>query len=344
MFKLLISLILLLSASGCTSGETGVRQAAVSGQFYPSSREKLEKAIDYFTSDAVPRLGQRPIGLIVPHAGYIYSGQIAADGYRQAMEYDYDLIVILGTNHTTSYFSSISVNPSKGYATPLGVAMVDTQLATKLIASDPKIVYNPAVHRKEHSVEVQVPFIQKLFPRIPVLPVIVGSDAPELCNLFADNLIRFLGNRKTLIIASSDLSHYPDYDHALQVDQATLEAAVSLDPVRFKRTIDKEMQSGTAQLVTCACGHAPITACMILASKLGARQGILISYANSGETIMGTKERVVGYGAILFTADSVANPPDPFARFHDSETLTFPLSETERYSLLSLARKVLPGT
>ena len=153
----LLAAALVFSASTCsspaaTTPKAGVRPAAVAGRFYPEEPAKLEAAVKAFLADAVPARGERPIALVLPHAGYVYSGQIAADGWRQAAGRAYDLVVILGTNHTTPGFPGASVYPGAGFRTPLGVAEVDTAAAAALLAMGGAIVADTRVHEREHSI------------------------------------------------------------------------------------------------------------------------------------------------------------------------------------------------
>ena len=143
--------------------EARVRPPAVAGQFYPADAKKLEAAIKAFLADAAEPSPVRPSVLVAPHAGYIYSGQIAADAYRQAMGHAYDLVVILGANHTAPAFDGVSVYDGSGYRKPLGVAELDREIAAALIAADPAFSFRPSVHAREHSVEVHVPFVQVAF-------------------------------------------------------------------------------------------------------------------------------------------------------------------------------------
>ena len=177
------SLLLVAVALAGESGEIeiGERAPAVAGRFYPGDPVKLEAAIQAYMKDARPAKTDRPIAIVSPHAGYVYSGQIAADAYRQAVGHEYDLVVILGTNHTTAGFAGVSIYPESGYRTPLGLAEVDSEVAAKLTAADDAFTFRPAVHDREHSVEVQVPFVQVLFPEAKIVPLVIGRPDPELC-------------------------------------------------------------------------------------------------------------------------------------------------------------------
>jgi len=283
-----------------SSHDTGYRNPAVSGQFYSDDPEKLKNTIELFFTDAIKPKSEKPVSIIVPHAGYIYSGQIAADAYNQATGYNYDLIVILGTNHTTAGFDKISVYAGKGYKTPLGIAEIDQTLAKQLIDSDPDIVFNPDVHESEHSVEVQIPFIQYKFPGIRIVTAIIGHPGLELCQKFGKLLAKKLRDKNALIVASSDLSHYPSFRDANRVDKESLEMICNMDPELLSKYWREKPKTYVPQLSTRACGKAPVLSTIYAAKELGANCGKLISYANSGHLPISNKDRVVGYGAVVF--------------------------------------------
>ena len=301
------ALLFVLCSAGPTTradakGRAEVRRPSAAGQFYPSDRTKLAGAIDCYLETAVTPFTDKPIAIVCPHAGYIHSGQVAADAYRQASRHEYDLVVILGVNHTTPGFQDISIYPAGGFETPLGLAPIDEALAASLMALDKRFAFNESVHAREHSVEVQVPFIQRIFPDAKILPVIVGTPDPDLCARFGEALAKAVQGRKVLIVASCDLSHFPAYEDADRVDRRTLDAIATLDPEAFRSAISEQMGGGVPELATCACGEAPVLAAMTAAKLLGAVGAQIISYANSGDTSIGDRSRVVGYGAVAFVA------------------------------------------
>lgn len=324
----------LLSVAASEPEDAIVRPPAVAGKFYPSDKAKLEGAVRAFLADALPARGERPLGLVVPHAGYLYSGQIAADAYKQAAGYDYDLVVLLGTNHTVAPFDSVSVFQGRGYGTPLGVAAVDQDVARRLMASG--FTYKRDAHVTEHSEEVQVPFVQVLFPKAKIVTAVVGRPDLGLAARFGETLAKAVRDRKVLIVASSDLSHYPSHDEAAAADRATLRAIASLDPRAAAETIARTMASERPGLATCACGEGAILATMTAAKALGATRGIVVSYANSGDTAVGEQDRVVGYGAVAFTAGT--GGADTRALAPPAPTKTGDLAEADKAALLHLAR------
>ena len=241
-----------------TSGE--VRKPAVAGQFYPDDAEQLSTMIDAFLAQAeeVGTEGHarpEPIAIIVPHAGYIFSGQAAAYAFKQIEGVDYEAIVVVGTNHSAPGFRKVSVYAEGAFETPLGLAPIDTELAKALVAADERIVFDRDVHRDEHSIEVELPFLQKLYPGQAIVPVIVGEPSPENCQALSEALAQVLSGQKALIVASSDLSHYPSYDDACRVDMATLAAIETMDPQQLTETISECMSEGIPNLGTLCCGR-----------------------------------------------------------------------------------------
>ena len=328
------------SSPAATTPKAAVRPPAVAGQFYPQEPAKLEAAVKAFLADAVPARGERPVALVLPHAGYVYSGQIAADGWRQAAGQAYDLVVILGTNHTTPGFSGVSVYPGAGFRTPLGVAEVDTAAAAALLATGGTVTSDTRVHEREHSIEVQVPFAQVVLPGVRILPVIVGTEDPLALARFVQTLARVLAGRHALIVASSDLSHYPDDEGSVAADRAVLTAIARMDAAGLQQVVAEQLRAGHRGLETCACGEGAIMVAMESARALGARRGVVLSRANSSDVPVGDPARVVGYGAVMFCAgrgemDAAALDP-PAAAAADAV-----LEPADQKALLRLARRTL---
>ena len=291
-------------AVACQAGKEGgeIRPPVVAGKFYPESAAVLKAAIEKFMKSAAPAQAQTPLGIVVPHAGYIYSGQICADGYNQVRSGAYEVVVIFGTNHTAPDLRKIALYPGAGFRTPLGTVPVDEEIVAALIAASPDCKADKAPHVREHSIEVQIPFIQVLFPQAKIVPAVVGMADIGLYTRFGAALAKVLKGKRALIVASSDLSHYPSAADAEVVDRKTLAAVASLDPTTLHNTIQAQMARRIRGLDTCACGEAPIMAAMAAAKALGAKGGRVVSYANSGDVPIGDRERVVGYGAVVFTA------------------------------------------
>ncbi len=335
--------ILMLACAACAAGEApGTRPPAVAGQFYPAEPERLRLAIEQFMKSAVaPLPGEKPVALVVPHAGYVYCGQICADAYRQVAGQNFDVVAILGTNHTAGGFRGISVYAHGAFRTPLGDALVDEEVAARLLAADRDCTSGGQPHVREHSVEVQVPFVQALFPKARIVPVVVGEPDLDMCSKFGGALAVSLKGRRALVVASSDLSHYPAYDDAASADRQILEAMAGLSPRKLDEVARALRTSGVANLEVGACGEAPVLAAMSAAKALGARRGVVLSYANSGDTLLGDRSRVVGYGAVLYSANEggpdvrILKPaPPPAAQ-------PGPLPESDRRALLVFAREAI---
>ncbi len=336
-------LSLILSGSSNACGKTmssNIRPPAVAGQFYPSDPVKLKSAIQQFLDDSVSIPMEKPIAIVVPHAGYIYSGQICADAFRQVMGYNYDLVVILGTNHTSGNLHGISVYPHGAYRTPLGDVLIDEEVTTALLAENRECIEDLEAHVKEHSIEVQIPFIQFLFPDAKIVPLVIHPPDINMCTRFGQSLAKVLKNRQALIVISSDLSHYPAYEDAVKVDHQTLRSMVRLDPKEFDSTTRTLLAQNVPDLATTACGKAPILAGLVAAKALGATRAVIAGYANSGDVSLGNQAGVVGYGAVVLTTGEGSSDVRALSRPAAAATAT-PLQALEKKTLLAFARKTI---
>ena len=307
LFSLLAFAILLLPC-GCGGAKVSptptfepseVRSPVVAGIFYPDDPEELVATVDDYLAQ-VERVEGEPIALIVPHAGYLYSGQVAAYAFKQVEGIEYEAVVVVGNNHRDPTFQNISVWAEGAFETPLGLIPVDGELAQALVAANERIVFGKKVHLYEHSIEVELPFLQRVCPDCRMVPVIVGEPSEENIEALSQALIKILTGKKALIIASSDLSHYPHRDDARRVDAATLTAIQSMEPDQLYATTEEMMSRGIPNLATCACGEGPILVAMIAAKGLGANQATILKYANSGDSPLGKESEAVGYGAVMF--------------------------------------------
>jgi MEMO1 family protein len=337
MFAALIGFSYLGSGACGDPKATDVRAPSVAGRFYPAEPEKLRQAIQLFLKDSVRMPIETPVALIVPHAGYIYAGQIYADAYRQVMGRHYDVVAILGVNHTAPGFSGVSLGPYSAYRTPLGDIPVDEEITSRLLSKCRDCNRDRQAQAAEHSIEVQVPFIQVLFPNAKIVPAILHPPDMGMCTRFGQSLAKALKNRQALIIISSDLSHYPDSDNAAKADRETLDSIATLDPLKI---VSLMHTLNFPNLDTRACGEASILAGLTAAKALGATQAIAAGYANSGDVAVGDRSRAVGYGAMVLAAGSTAtgiqslDRPAPPSRFT-------PLQGDEKRELLKLARETI---
>jgi AmmeMemoRadiSam system protein B/AmmeMemoRadiSam system protein A len=282
-----------------------VREPAVAGAFYPGDAAALRATVERLLQAAPAPAGPPPVALLAPHAGYVFSGQVAADAWRQAQGQRIELVVLLGTNHTAAGFRKVALYPGDGFRTPLGVAAVDAAAGRALMKADPDVVLDAGPHLREHSVEVQVPFAQVLFPQARILPLVIGEPDPAVCERLGQALAGLVRGRRALVVASSDLSHYPGARDARAVDAKVLRAVVAMDARALTSTIAAEMGRGVPGLVTCACGEGPILAAIAAARALGASRATLVRQASSADVPEGEPGRVVGYGAVAFVAGEI---------------------------------------
>ena len=351
------SVLALVGAAGALAGANGERPPAVAGKFYPADPARLRGAIEAYLADALPppAPAARPLGLVVPHAGILFSGQIAADAYRRAAGFELDVVVVLGTNHTVASFPGVSVQQAEAYRTPLGRLEADTALARQLLAlggEDGLVRFEAAAHASEHSEEVQLPFVQLALPHAKVVTAVVGTSDPRVAARFGELLARTLAGKRALVVASSDLSHYPAYEAAVAADTRLLAAVATLDSTLAARELRRLESAGTPALATAACGQGAILAAMATARALGATRGTVVSYANSGDTVAGERDRVVGYGAVVFDAgapqakEAEGTPPlaggaAPARTDPVEPVASTSLTPEERQALLALARRTL---
>ncbi len=331
---------LLVLMTLATTADAAVREPSVAGKFYPDDPAPLRAAIAAYLDEAVPQDAQRPVGLLAPHAGYVFSGQFAADAWRQAQGRAYDVVVILGTHHTSGAFAGAAIDDVAGLRTPLGVAEVDQPLARALLDGGKLFLKRPEAFAGEHSVEVQVPFTQAVLPGVKILPVVVGTDDPALCRRLGEALAAAVKGRRALVVASSDLSHYPAHDDAARLDARTLTAAATLDPVEVDAAIARNGREGAPGEQTCACGAGAIMTMLAAAKALGGQRAVVLSCGDSGETAFGEPDRVVGYGALAVT-DGPAGRHLAGLDHAAAGRARDPLDDADRRQLLAIARETL---
>ncbi len=274
-----------------------IREPVAAGSFYPDSKEELENIIDNYMSEVEPPTSGEDIrALIVPHAGYVYSGQVAAYAYKTLIRQEINTVILIGPSHH-EYFEGASVYPKGYYKTPLGNVEIDKDLAKKIIDSHKKISFRENAHLQEHSLEVQLPFLQKILPNPnwKIVPIVMGN-TPEAAEILINSLKNLI-NDNILIIASSDLSHYPSYEDAKYSDHKVIEAILTGKTENLEIVIAQLEKENISNLQTCACGQQAIEVIMSLMSDKNIK---LLKYANSGDVEIGDKSQVVGYAAIAF--------------------------------------------
>lgn len=285
-----------------TDMQRNIRTPAVAGTFYPDDPAELETLLDELFGQKIsqPELSA-PKAFIVPHAGYRYSGQVAALAFGALQGRRIRTVVLLGNAHT-ALFDGIAIDPHDGWRTPLGVVPVDAAMRTRLIALDSERYHQSGTaHQRDHVLEMQLPLLQHaLQPGFMILPLLFGqNEAGAYRQCSAD--LRSLVTGDDLLIASSDLSHYPPYHYSLAIDRATLEPMVSLDLERLEQHEQETMQREIPGLETLFCGPDAIKTVLETGRELGWK-GKLLGYRNSGDSESASRDAVVGYGAIMFTA------------------------------------------
>jgi len=277
--------------------EGKIRFPAVAGQFYPAERENLERMIENFLKEAkIPEIKGEIFGMVVPHAGYIFSGFVASHCYKTIQNKNFETVILIGDSHYER-FEGISIWDRGEWETPLGKVKIDEDLAKKILKESKRFFVRDSAHLFEHSLEVQLPFLQKVLKNFKILPIIFGSEDKDWKDL-AKAILKFFKEKKILIVASSDLSHYPPYEVAKEADAATIEAILTCDPEIFKEKI-KELERKFYQVDTLACAQDSIKTILEISKNLKLKAKLL-KYQNSGDTIYGEKESVVGYSAIVF--------------------------------------------
>jgi AmmeMemoRadiSam system protein B len=267
-----------------------LRPPAVAGMFYPAQKEKLENDLEKMLAQAHSEKVEGQIyGLVAPHAGYMYSGYVAAEAYKQLMNRSYDTVAVIAPSHR-DYFRGVSIYLG-AYATPLGNLNVNQSLAENLLAHGTVIKATELGHREEHALEVQLPFLQTILSSFEILPLVMGTQDWESCYHLGTALGEVLGNTNSLIVASSDLSHFYSVQQANALDHIVAE---HIDRFEEKKLFD-DIQSRKCE----ACGAGPIVAAMIASKKMGARHARVLSYHTSGE-ISGDYKEVVGYLSGVF--------------------------------------------
>jgi len=329
-----LSVILFPLAAMCTLWPCGSRQqtsrdhkgadrpAAVAGMFYPADPAELSAMVDRFVAEARPPAVSNVLAIVAPHAGYQYSGPVAAYSYALLKGRKPQRVVVIAPTHYEA-FGFTSVYDGNAYTTPLGRVPVDREFAKRLSHGARTIRLSSAAHspsndKREHAIEVQLPFLQRVLGDFQLVPIVMGDQGWEQCRELGVALAKLCQDGNTLIVASSDLSHYHPYDDDVRIDHKTLKAIEEWDYLSLSLNFDQQNWE--------ACGGGPIIATMIAAERLGANRAQVMKYANSGDAT-GDHSRVVGYGAVAFSKEPAS-----------SEEEVFSLSEEEKSELLSIAR------
>lgn len=317
-----------------------VIRPSFAGTFYPADGKALRREISgYLKSANVPEIEGEIVALIVPHAGYMYSGPVAAYAYealrRQVSGKNdtqrLDAAVVLGFSHRVRY-PLVSVYYAGAMETPLGKALVNERLSLELLNSSPNVSFSEKVFSGEHSLEAQLPFIQTVLPDTQVVPILFGSQNFQNVQAVVDGLLKLAHKSRIVLIATTDLSHYKPYEEATELDKETLQRILSGDPRRLAQFLSEHYDR--------MCGPAPVLAAISFAESQQA-EPVLLKYANSGDTA-GTKDGVVGYAAVAFVKrDSQKDAGDAPGYVAPDFDMSDYLTDEDKRTLLRLARQSL---
>jgi len=280
-----------------------VRKPAAAGTFYPADPVLLTRMIAEFYSAAEKKvLSGRPIAIVSPHAGYMFSGKTAAKAYKQVEGQQFDAVVVISPSHTV-FFQGSSVYNGAGYETPLGIVEIDKKLSEAIGSIHPMVFMSNQGHtggsiRGEHALEVQLPFIQQVLGEFKLVAIVMGDQEETTCRALGEVLAAALEGKNSLIVASTDLSHFHQEKEARKLDTNIQRAVEEYNPDRLLSVLS----SGRGE----ACGGGPVAATMIASKKLGGDQAVVTGYTTSGETT-GDFAEVVGYlSAVIVTSKPIA--------------------------------------
>ncbi|NOR12723.1 MAG: AmmeMemoRadiSam system protein B [Candidatus Aminicenantes bacterium] len=314
----ILSIILIGVLVSLPGWAQGIRKSVCAGSWYDNKPDALSRQLDrYLLQAKIHAPTEGIVGLVAPHAGYVYSGHIAAHAYRLVHGKNYDTVIIIGTAHRYG-FRGCSIYPKGGYETPLGVAEIDEALASALSKAS-GFKYIPQAHAQEHSVEMQVPFVQKVLPEAKIVPIVMGAPSKKTISSLVTAFSKTLRGKKVLIVASTDLSHFLSKEKANAVDAETCALIESMDT----DTIIKKM--GRRENIM--CGGGPVAAVLLYAKKIGNPRVETLKYADSSQ-VGGDESSVVGYMAAVVYAGA-------------GSTHSFSLSPEEQTNLLKIARETL---
>ena len=302
----LIAAIMMGQTDEQNNRQTIVRPATQAGRFYDGNAQRLSREVDSLLAMHQTTEKAQVAALIVPHAGYYFSGSVAAAAYATLHpDKPYKRIFMLGPSHH-EWLDGASVNTEADcYATPLGQVRVDRETCRKLIEADSVFAYRPEAHDREHCLEVQLPFLQRRLGDVPpIVPVIISTNDFSKLERMAEVLKPYINDQDNLFVISSDFSHYPSYDDACKVDALTGKAVESGDVSQLIAAIRKNAKSGVRNLATSACGELAIATLLLMLGKSYEVKHLM--YRNSGDVDDHDRSRVVGYHAFAVVRKDTA--------------------------------------
>jgi AmmeMemoRadiSam system protein B/AmmeMemoRadiSam system protein A len=281
-----------ISKEGKELGMKEIREPAVSGMFYPEKPDILSRDVKRYLENAKKeKVEGEIVALLSPHAGYMYSGQVAAYAYKLIEGKTFNAVVVVGPSHR-ALFKGASLYDRGGYRTPLGIVPIDVEISRKIMEKRKEIQFLPEAHSQEHSLEVQIPFLQIALKTVKLIPIVMEPYwSWESCQYLASAIAETVRGKSVLLVASSDLSHFHPYEKAVELDKVVLGHIDRFDP----EGLYQDLKQNRCE----ACGGGPLISIMLAAKALGANKGKALKYLNSGD-VVGDRSRVVGYAAGVF--------------------------------------------
>ncbi len=293
---LILIFLVLITGQGRSALRGKIRKPIVAGMFYPSDAHELRQLVHGYIENVEKRhINGEIVALISPHAGYMYSGQVAAYAYKLVEGMHFDDVVVIAPSHRVDFLGA-SIYDGKAYETPMGIVPIDRELSRRISQQSEIIRYVPQAHAREHSLEVQIPFLQSVLKGFSLVPVVMGPTWNfGVCQQLSQAIIRSIKGKRTLIIASSDLTHSHNYQQVVAQDEILAHRIEQFDITG----LEEDLRKGRCQ----ACGGGPMVVAMMVAQGLGAHRGEVLNLTNSGN-VTGKKtpgNYVVGYmAAVLY--------------------------------------------
>jgi AmmeMemoRadiSam system protein B/AmmeMemoRadiSam system protein A len=316
-------------------GMKEIREPALAGSWYPGDPEILSRDVKRYLENAKKeKVEGEIVALVSPHAGYMYSGQVAAYAYKLLEGLVFDSVVVVGPSHRFP-FKGASLWDRGGFRTPLGVVPIDAELSKRLMEKRKEIRFIPEAHSQENSLELQIPFLQAVLKPFKLVPIAMEPDwSWETCQYLASAIAETARGKKILLVASTDLSHYYSYNIAVELDRIFLNHIDRFDI----EGLNRDLRSNRTE----ACGGGPVVTVMLAAKMLGANHGKVLKYANSGD-VTGDRSRVVGYAAAVFyrTAGGKEKMKEEKAKEEKKVGVDLGLNEEEKKTLHRIARTVI---
>ncbi len=311
------------------------RPPAVAGQWYPDDPDKLAQMLEkFYTGVELPDSldGRKPFGLISPHAGYVYSGQVASYGFSLIDEGDYDTVILLGSSH--HYLDDVvSLYDGESYRTPMGSVPIDREMVKDILDGDRRFVFRPAIHKPEHSNEAQLPFLQVRLKHFEIVPILTSTRDRSLLKKLSASIIDAIekSGKKVLIVESSDMSHYHDYKTASAMDRKTTDLVTQGQ----WDALDDAIRKQDCEL----CGYHSLLVFIDVMKHFDAERRVLLKYANSGDAMGDTNStRVVGYSSIAFFQDK----QEKHTMNNEQRDYLLKLARTSIETFLKTGRKFKP--